>query len=147
MLKPYQHTKQNQKDLRQQREYHVHTFSRANFFVYQCLIFFYLIVWRWAYLPTYNVLTTRYENTSSPPSAIMPVRFGDFQPLCTNTPSYPWCNLFYRQVCIQSIDLCQIVWKQIIYSYYVPLSIHSQDSQYPLHLHPLESTRPVASHA
>ncbi|KAF8893736.1 chitin synthase III catalytic subunit-domain-containing protein [Gymnopilus junonius] len=26
------------------------------------------------------------------------VKFGDFQPLCTNTPSYPWCNLFYRQV-------------------------------------------------
>ncbi|EPQ53865.1 hypothetical protein GLOTRDRAFT_78912 [Gloeophyllum trabeum ATCC 11539] len=25
-------------------------------------------------------------------------RFGDFQPLCTNTPSYPWCNLFYRQL-------------------------------------------------
>ena len=25
-------------------------------------------------------------------------RFGDFQPLCSSTPSYPWCNLFYRQV-------------------------------------------------
>ena len=25
-------------------------------------------------------------------------RFGDFSPLCSNTPSYPWCNLFYRQV-------------------------------------------------
>ncbi|KZT18569.1 hypothetical protein NEOLEDRAFT_1143240, partial [Neolentinus lepideus HHB14362 ss-1] len=25
-------------------------------------------------------------------------RFGDFKPLCTNTPSYPWCNLFYRQL-------------------------------------------------
>jgi hypothetical protein len=25
-------------------------------------------------------------------------RFGDFAPLCTHTPSYPWCNLFYRQV-------------------------------------------------
>lgn len=25
-------------------------------------------------------------------------RFGDFQPLCTNVPSYPWCNLFYREV-------------------------------------------------
>ncbi|KAF6750672.1 chitin synthase III catalytic subunit [Ephemerocybe angulata] len=24
--------------------------------------------------------------------------FGDFAPLCTNTPSYPWCNLFYRQL-------------------------------------------------
>ncbi|KAF8656328.1 hypothetical protein AX16_002593 [Volvariella volvacea WC 439] len=29
-------------------------------------------------------------------------RFGDFQPLCAQTPSYPWCNLFYRQV--QRID-------------------------------------------
>jgi len=26
------------------------------------------------------------------------VAFGDFQPLCSNTPSYPWCNLFYRQL-------------------------------------------------
>ncbi|KAL0955371.1 hypothetical protein HGRIS_001620 [Hohenbuehelia grisea] len=26
------------------------------------------------------------------------VAFGDFEPLCTNTPSYPWCNLFYRQL-------------------------------------------------
>jgi len=25
-------------------------------------------------------------------------RFGDFQPLCTNVPSYPWCNLFYREL-------------------------------------------------
>ncbi|KAF8337308.1 chitin synthase III catalytic subunit [Amanita rubescens] len=25
-------------------------------------------------------------------------RFGDFQPLCSSTPSYPWCNLFYRQL-------------------------------------------------
>ncbi|KAF8991539.1 hypothetical protein BDQ17DRAFT_1392983 [Cyathus striatus] len=25
-------------------------------------------------------------------------QFGDFQPLCTNVPSYPWCNLFYRQL-------------------------------------------------
>lgn len=25
-------------------------------------------------------------------------KFGDFKPLCADTPSYPWCNLFYRQV-------------------------------------------------
>ncbi|KAH9930409.1 chitin synthase III catalytic subunit [Epithele typhae] len=25
-------------------------------------------------------------------------RFGDFKPLCSQVPSYPWCNLFYRQV-------------------------------------------------
>jgi len=25
-------------------------------------------------------------------------RFGDFQTLCRNTPSYPWCNLFYREL-------------------------------------------------
>jgi len=25
-------------------------------------------------------------------------RFGDFQPLCRNVPSYPWCNLFYREL-------------------------------------------------
>lgn len=24
--------------------------------------------------------------------------FGDFEPLCRDTPSYPWCNLFYRQL-------------------------------------------------
>jgi hypothetical protein len=30
------------------------------------------------------------------PSAM--VSFGDFKPLCEQTPSYPWCNLFYRQV-------------------------------------------------
>ncbi|KAF7799835.1 hypothetical protein EIP86_011077 [Pleurotus ostreatoroseus] len=24
-------------------------------------------------------------------------RFGDFAPLCRDVPSYPWCNLFYRQ--------------------------------------------------
>ncbi|THU84687.1 hypothetical protein K435DRAFT_687056 [Dendrothele bispora CBS 962.96] len=24
--------------------------------------------------------------------------FGDFKPLCTNTPSYTWCNLFYNQL-------------------------------------------------
>ncbi|KAK7453324.1 hypothetical protein VKT23_012003 [Stygiomarasmius scandens] len=24
--------------------------------------------------------------------------FGDFKPLCSNTPSYTWCNLFYRQL-------------------------------------------------
>ena len=26
-------------------------------------------------------------------------RFGDFAPLCRQVPSYPWCNLFFRQVC------------------------------------------------
>jgi len=25
-------------------------------------------------------------------------RFGDFAPLCTDIPSYTWCNLFYRQL-------------------------------------------------
>ncbi|KAG7092368.1 hypothetical protein E1B28_008727 [Marasmius oreades] len=25
-------------------------------------------------------------------------RFGDFKPLCSDTPSYTWCNLFYRQL-------------------------------------------------
>jgi len=34
----------------------------------------------------------------------MPVRFGDFQQLCSNTPSYPWCNLFYRQLLRSSPD-------------------------------------------
>ncbi|KAI0777842.1 chitin synthase III catalytic subunit [Trametes elegans] len=24
--------------------------------------------------------------------------FGDFEPLCRQVPSYPWCNLFYRQL-------------------------------------------------
>ncbi|OJT08046.1 hypothetical protein TRAPUB_1059 [Trametes pubescens] len=24
--------------------------------------------------------------------------FGDFEPLCHQVPSYPWCNLFYRQL-------------------------------------------------
>lgn len=26
------------------------------------------------------------------------IHFGDFQSLCADTPSYPWCNLFYRQL-------------------------------------------------
>jgi len=30
--------------------------------------------------------------------------FGDFQPLCTDTPSYPWCNLFYAQLLRSSSD-------------------------------------------
>ncbi|KAF8799889.1 hypothetical protein BYT27DRAFT_7119247 [Phlegmacium glaucopus] len=34
----------------------------------------------------------------------MPTRFGDFQQLCSNTPSYPWCNLFYRQLLRSSPD-------------------------------------------
>lgn len=25
-------------------------------------------------------------------------KFGDFKPLCHDVPSYPWCNLFYRQL-------------------------------------------------
>ena len=25
-------------------------------------------------------------------------QFGDFAPLCSSTPSYPWCNFFYRQL-------------------------------------------------
>ncbi|EJD36816.1 hypothetical protein AURDEDRAFT_32659, partial [Auricularia subglabra TFB-10046 SS5] len=25
-------------------------------------------------------------------------RFGSFEPLCRNIPSYPWCNLFYKQL-------------------------------------------------
>jgi len=28
----------------------------------------------------------------------MTAGFGDFQPLCSGVPSYPWCNLFYRQL-------------------------------------------------
>ncbi|KAF9492770.1 hypothetical protein BDN71DRAFT_1489925 [Pleurotus eryngii] len=28
----------------------------------------------------------------------MSTRFGDFKPLCSETPSYPWCNLFYHQL-------------------------------------------------
>lgn len=31
-------------------------------------------------------------------SAVAMTRFGDFAPLCHDTPSYPWCNLFYRQL-------------------------------------------------
>ena len=31
-------------------------------------------------------------------------RFGDFEPLCSNVPSYPWCNLFYRQVRLSSLS-------------------------------------------
>lgn len=30
-------------------------------------------------------------------------RFGDFAPLCHHVPSYPWCNLFYRQVILQPV--------------------------------------------
>jgi len=36
----------------------------------------------------------------SPSSLVLSVMvgFGDFKPLCEQTPSYPWCNLFYRQL-------------------------------------------------
>lgn len=29
-------------------------------------------------------------------------RFGDFQDICSDTPSYTWCNLFYRQLSANS---------------------------------------------
>ncbi|KXN86851.1 Chitin synthase export chaperone [Leucoagaricus sp. SymC.cos] len=35
------------------------------------------------------------------------VGFGDFQPLCNWTPSYTWCNLFYRQLLDRSPDTLQ----------------------------------------
>ncbi|GLB39475.1 putative chitin synthase III catalytic subunit [Lyophyllum shimeji] len=38
--------------------------------------------------PSLPLLVTPHEMT----------RFGDFAPLCTSVPSYPWCNLFYRQL-------------------------------------------------
>ena len=31
-------------------------------------------------------------------SQVAMTKFGDFAPLCHDTPSYPWCNLFYRQL-------------------------------------------------
>jgi len=31
-------------------------------------------------------------------------RFGDFSPLCSQTPSYPWCNLFYSQIARHAPD-------------------------------------------
>ncbi len=34
-------------------------------------------------------------------------RFGDFEPLCRHTPSYPWCNLFYRFLLDNSPDTLQ----------------------------------------
>jgi len=34
----------------------------------------------------------------------MAAGFGDFQTLCSDTPSYPWCNLFYRQLQRSSPD-------------------------------------------
>ena len=45
------------------------------------------------------------------------VQFGDFQPLCRDTPSYTWCNLFYRQVC----------WITFLFVFFLP-------STYLLHL-------------
>ncbi|KAF8886725.1 chitin synthase III catalytic subunit [Infundibulicybe gibba] len=33
-------------------------------------------------------------------------QFGDFETLCHQTPSYPWCNLFYRQVSSKSCTRC-----------------------------------------
>lgn len=35
------------------------------------------------------------------------VGFGDFQPICSWTPSYPWCNLFYRQLLDRSRETLQ----------------------------------------
>lgn len=39
------------------------------------------------------------------------VQFGDFKPLCSETPSYTWCNLFYRQVCAHfaHIDIVEFI--------------------------------------
>jgi hypothetical protein len=51
---------------------------------------------------SFQVLTTGSSDPclSLPPSSTPAmVSFGDFKPLCEQTPSYPWCNLFYRQVC------------------------------------------------
>ena len=39
----------------------------------------------------------------------MSTSFGDFKPLCQNVPSYPWCNLFYRQVCTIYYIPCAIL--------------------------------------
>ena len=36
-------------------------------------------------------------------------RFGDFEPLCKNTPSYPWCNLFYRQVSLFIVPAVRVL--------------------------------------
>lgn len=33
------------------------------------------------------------------------VGFADFEPLCRNVPSYPWCNLFYRQLQREAPDV------------------------------------------
>ncbi|KAH6903772.1 chitin synthase III catalytic subunit [Coprinopsis sp. MPI-PUGE-AT-0042] len=33
--------------------------------------------------------------------------FGDFEPLCKDIPSYPWCNLFYRQLEREASDVLQ----------------------------------------
>jgi len=35
-------------------------------------------------------------------------RFGDFAPLCTQTPSYTWCNLFYRQLSKQGFTFNEV---------------------------------------
>ncbi|KAF9442746.1 hypothetical protein P691DRAFT_810152 [Macrolepiota fuliginosa MF-IS2] len=35
------------------------------------------------------------------------VGFGDFQSICSWTPSYPWCNLFYRQLLDRASDVLQ----------------------------------------
>ncbi|KAG6864434.1 hypothetical protein C0991_009560, partial [Blastosporella zonata] len=48
--------------------------------------------------PNPNPLTLCPSFPVSPPSLRTMTRFGDFAPLCSSTPSYPWCNLFYRQL-------------------------------------------------
>lgn len=47
--------------------------------------------------PGYPRPPSSYAATTHPPEVGM-TKFGDFETLCHQVPSYPWCNLFYRQV-------------------------------------------------
>ena len=48
--------------------------------------------------PTHPLLTSSLPLLPSSLSQVAMTKFGDFAPLCHDTPSYPWCNLFYRQL-------------------------------------------------
>lgn len=53
-------------------------------------------------------------------------RFGDFRALCEQAPSYPWCNLFYRQ----ASNITQIYQLQLKYSRVLTLHRSSKTTQH-----------------
>ena len=91
---------------------------------------------------TPNTRSERPTNTNFvPPISFQPValcdsaiqsremtRFGDFEPLCRNTPSYPWCNLFYREV----LPLFFLRYRSTLFTYKIASTQRTCSSYRPL---------------